>query len=61
MEHTRKELVTFNRKDLEEIASFYAKSRLIGSMYVGAIGEPHVRWLEDGGIEVVVPHTPSRI
>jgi hypothetical protein len=56
--HTRLELLQYDRDNITELLKFAAKSRLIGRMYVGSIGEPVVRWTEDGGCEVTVPHTP---
>jgi hypothetical protein len=59
--HTRLELLQYDRDNITELLKFAAKSRLIGRMYVGSIGEPVVRWTEDGSCEVIVPHTPGEM
>lgn len=58
--HSQVDWVKYRKQDLEELAKFAAKLRLVGTLYRGNIGEQQdVKWNEDGSLEVLTPHTPA--
>ena len=52
----RSEVISFSRDDIERIVRYVAKERIVGSLFIGKFGEQSVRWLPDGGIEVITRH-----
>jgi hypothetical protein len=47
----------FSKSELEAIARYAAKMRLIGpTLFIGNIGDQQVRWTEDGGVEVLTSY-----
>lgn len=52
----RSEIISFSRDDIERIVRYVAKERIVGSLFIGKFGEQSVRWLADGGIEVITRH-----
>lgn len=49
----------FTRDDLLTLAASATKMEVVGSAYIGNIGEPEAKWNEDGSIDVKVGHTPG--
>jgi YD repeat-containing protein len=51
----------FDRDQIEQTLKFAARSKLVGRIYVGRIGEQEVRWLDDGSVEVLTHHQPEQL
>jgi hypothetical protein len=56
----RTEFTKYSKDDIAEILKFTARLKLIGSFYIGSIGEPTVRWCDDGSAEVFIEHSPAK-
>lgn len=54
-----KEVHKFSREQIEKILMTSAKGTIIGSMYVGSIGEQRVEWRDDGSATVTTEHAPA--
>lgn len=54
-----KEVHEFSHEQIEKILMTSAKGTIIGSMYVGDIGEQHVEWRDDGSAAVTTEHVPA--
>jgi hypothetical protein len=52
----RSEVITFARDDIERIVRYVAKERVVGSLFIGKFGDQTVRWLPDGGVEVITTY-----
>ncbi len=51
----------FSKSELEAIVKYAAKLRLIGPIFVGNVGDQHVRWLEDGSLEVLTEYERGQL
>lgn len=52
----------FSKSELESIAKYAAKMRLIGPhLFIGNIGDQHARWQEDGSIEVLTEYERGQL
>ena len=49
----RSEVITFARDDIERVLRHVAMQQIVGSMFIGKFGEQIVRWMPDGGVEVI--------
>jgi len=56
MMRARSEVITFNLDDLEKVVRHMAQSQIAGSLFIGKFGEQAVRWLPDGGVEVITTY-----
>ena len=56
MMRARSEVITFNRDDLEKVVRHMAQSQIAGSLFIGKFGDQQVRWMPDGGVEVVTSY-----
>lgn len=55
----RQDYTRYTREDLERIAKWHARAKLVGRIYIGNIGEQTIRWGDDGSIEVITSHEPA--
>jgi hypothetical protein len=56
MMRARSEVITFNRDDLEKVVRHMAQAQIAGSLFIGKFGDQTVRWMPDGGVEVVTSY-----
>ena len=56
MMRARSEVITFNRDDLEKVVRHMAQSQIAGSLFIGKFGDQQVRWMPDGGVEVITSY-----
>lgn len=56
-----REVHTFSRDQLGEIAKGIAKMMIVGQLYVGDFCEQTVKWGTDGSVLVTTVHSPSDI
>jgi hypothetical protein len=56
MMRARSEVITFNRDDLEKVVRHMAQSQIAGSLFIGKFGDQTLRWMPDGGVEVMTSY-----
>lgn len=49
----RSEIIGFTKDDLERIVRHISQQQISGHLFIGKFGEQEVRWLADGGVEVI--------
>ncbi len=55
-----KEIETFTRLDLAELAKSAAKLKIIGSYYKGDFESQKAKWEPDGSITIITTHSPQQ-
>jgi hypothetical protein len=53
----RSEIISFSKDDLERILRHLSKQQIIGHLFIGKFGEQEIRWLAEGGVEIITTYT----
>jgi hypothetical protein len=56
MMRERSEIISYSKDDLERILRHLSQQQIVGHFFIGKFGEQKIRWLGEGGVEVITKY-----
>jgi hypothetical protein len=53
----RTEIISYSKDDLERILRHLSQQKIVGDFFIGKFGEQEIRWLANGGVEIITSYT----